>query len=173
MLDLKYFFFREFPHCLVVYRVAVKVWCPSGFHSLYKICFFLSGSIWDLLFIPGILKLYDLPWCESLKIHYACTSETVWKCVFWFWIVFLYFLYLLPSTFLDSFISWMWIFWLLFLFSFCFLCFPVLLRFNWHSLTSPIFNPLLSFLNCGSQVFYFQEHFLVFLLGLFILVLLM
>lgn len=35
-------------------------------------CFFSSsGSLWNLLFLPGILKFHDLPWCRSVFINFS------------------------------------------------------------------------------------------------------
>lgn len=50
-IRFKLFFHRilnVFPHCPLIYRVAVKIWCSFDFHSLY-ICFSLSRSSWNLL----------------------------------------------------------------------------------------------------------------------------
>lgn len=45
MLDFSHRIFKAFPHCPLVYRVAVRVWCPSDCQSLYDTWFFFSGSI--------------------------------------------------------------------------------------------------------------------------------
>lgn len=111
----------------------------SGALLIFILCMTLislSRILWDLLFILSVLKLYDMLWRESLKIHCAWNFIvhrlfSLEVCIFWFWEVFLNFLYLL-SIFWTA-INWMWTFWLLFS-PLTFVYFPALLIYNWHSL---------------------------------------